>query len=70
MAREAHERLAFDHITFTPNSKTIKGGDAIEKSAADGVAYKVWAAQSVEQEVHKAGWRLAALLSEALKNQH
>jgi hypothetical protein len=68
MAREAHERLTFDHITFTPNSKTIKGGDAIEKSPADGVAYKVWAAQSVEQEVHKAGWRLAALLSEALKN--
>jgi len=69
MAREAHERLTFDHITFTPNSKTIKGGDAIEKSPADGVAYKVWAAQSVEQEVQKAGWRLAALLSEALKNQ-
>ena len=62
MAREAHERLTFDHITFTPNSKTIKGGDAIEKSPAGrSLPDKVWAAQSVEQEVHKAGWRLAAL---------
>jgi hypothetical protein len=65
MAREAHGRLTFSQIGFAPHSKTIARGTAREKT--NSVAYERWAANTVRIEMHKAGWRLAALLAEALK---
>ncbi|HZE69999.1 MAG TPA: S1/P1 nuclease [Pyrinomonadaceae bacterium] len=66
LARQAHQRLIFSNIVFQPHSSTIATGRAREASPVDGVAYQLWAARIVEMEMHKAGWRLAALLAVAL----
>jgi hypothetical protein len=65
MSQEAHNRLIFSQIGFTPHSHTIARGNAREKT--NSVAYEIWAANTVRMEMHKAGWRLAALLAEALQ---
>jgi S1/P1 nuclease len=67
LARQAHERLVFNQIQFQPHSSTIASGNANEMNATDGVKYEMWAARTVRMEVHKAGWRLAALLTELLQ---
>ena len=41
-------------------------GDAREKNASDHVGYADWSAKTVHEELHKAGWRLADLLTQAL----
>jgi hypothetical protein len=41
-------------------------GDAREKNAPDRVGYADWSAKIVREELHKAGWRLADLLQQAL----
>ena len=65
MAREAHARLTFSQIGFAPHSSTIARGVARENM--NSVSYERWAANTIRVEIHKAGWRLAALLAEALK---
>jgi len=44
----------------------VAAGVAREKLAPDRVAYADWAATIVREELHKAGWRLADLLQQAL----
>jgi hypothetical protein len=66
LAREAHERLEFKGIKLTPGDKDIKHGRAQEKKNTDGTFYAIWAAATVKDEIHKAGWRLAALLEDLL----
>jgi hypothetical protein len=67
LAREAHERLQFNNVHSTLfQERTVMAGDAREKSAQDGVAYADWSAKIVRDELHKAGWRLADLFSQAL----
>jgi hypothetical protein len=66
-AREAHERLEFKNIKIKSGEKDIAGGRAQEKKKSSGTFYAVWAGATVKEEIHKAGWRLAALLEEALK---
>jgi hypothetical protein len=68
-AREAHERLAFKNIKVQAGAPDIVSGRAEEKKQPGGTFYAVWAAATVKDEIHKAGWRLAALLEEAL-GQH
>lgn len=67
LAREAHDRLQFKNIKIEQASNEILSGDAIEKKRADALSYEKWASNTVKNEIHKAGWRLAALLEEALK---
>jgi hypothetical protein len=67
LAREAHERLEFSKIKFKTGEKDITSGRAEEKKKSGGKLYKTWASATVKDEIHKAGWRLAALLEEALQ---
>jgi hypothetical protein len=67
VAREAHERLQFSNVHETlDQARTVMAGDAREKNAPDHVGYADWSAKIVRDELHKAGWRLADLLEQAL----
>ena len=67
VAREAHERLHFVGMhSEVDQDRTVAAGAAEEKNSPDGVGYADWAARTVGEELHKAGWRLADLLSQAL----
>ncbi len=67
VAREAHERLQFVNVHQTlDQERTVMAGDAREKNASDHVGYADWSAKTVREELHKAGWRLADLLTQAL----
>jgi len=67
VAREAHERLQFINVHETlDQERTVMAGDAREKNAPDHVRYADWSAKIVRDELHKAGWRLADLLEQAL----
>jgi S1/P1 Nuclease len=67
IAREAHERLRFTNVHAQhEENRVVVTGVAREKSAPDHVAYADWAAKIVREELHKAGWRLADLLKQAL----
>jgi len=61
-ARQAHERVEFANIHGT----TSAAGSAIEKHMPDGISYRDWAGHVINEEIHKAGWRLAALLEQTL----
>lgn len=65
-AREAHDRLRYDEIKIVNNMREIQSGKAIEKNTS-GDSYKTFAGGVVKQEIQKGGWRLAALLEEALQ---
>ena len=71
IAREAHTRLEFTNIKIapgsTPGKDDIKGGRASEKKKLGGMFYANWAAATVKTEIHKGGWRLAALVEEILQ---
>jgi len=67
VAREAHERLQFINVHQTlDQERTVMAGEAREKNAPDHVGYADWSAKTVRDELHKAGWRLADLLQQAL----
>ena len=67
VAREAHERLQFIHVHETiDQDRNVMAGDAREKNAPDHVGYADWSAKIVRDDLHKAGWRLADLLQQAL----
>ena len=66
-AKEAHERLRFINVHETlDQERTVMAGVAREKNAPDHIGYADWAAKIVRDELHKAGWRLADLLSQAV----
>jgi hypothetical protein len=68
IAREAHQRLRFVYMHPTVDQgRNVIAGDARENRAPDGVAYADWAARIVRDELQKAGWRLADLLSQAVE---
>ena len=68
LAREAHDRLKvlpleeFDN----KNGKPVLTWTAIEKPHPGKSSYAVFASKTVEVELNKAGWRLAALLEASL----
>ena len=67
IAREAHERLRFTNVHAQQGEgRVVAAGVVREKGAPDHVAYTDWAAKIVREELHKAGWRLADLLRQAL----
>jgi hypothetical protein len=66
VAREAHDRLEFQniHVIGTKGStEKIANGRAIERSG-QSEPYHDWSGRTVREQLHKAGWRLAALLEE------
>jgi hypothetical protein len=68
IAREAHERLEFKSIRIQSDKPDIVSGRAEEKTHAAGEKfYAVWARDVVKDEIHKGGWRLAALLEEVVQ---
>lgn len=67
VARQAHQRLRFVYMHATADQgRIVVAGDARENPSPDGVAYGDWAAGIVRDELHRAGWRLADLLTEAV----
>lgn len=69
VAREAHERLRFVYMHPTVDQgRNVMAGDARENPTADGVFYTDWAAKVVHDELHKAGWRLADLLTQIVES--
>jgi hypothetical protein len=68
VAREAHERLEFIDVEIRTDQKgrTLAHGFAEEKETADGLAYHEWAEKVVDEQLHRAGWRLADLLQKAM----
>jgi hypothetical protein len=67
VAREAHERLQFINVHQTVDQeRTVMAGDAREKNGTNHVGYADWSAKTVRDELHKAGWRLADLLTQAV----
>ena len=66
IAREAHARLAFTLVKSKPGAKFITSGRATEKKTS-GLSYKNFAGVTAKNEIQKAGWRLAAVLEDALK---
>jgi hypothetical protein len=67
VAREAHERLQFIKVhAQMEEDRTVAAGTAQERDAPDHVTYADWTAKIVREELHKAGWRLADLLNQAL----
>ena len=69
LAREAHERLQFKNVApkQTDDGDTVAAGFADEKKSPDGISYYDWSARVVRDQLHKAGWRLADLLDQALR---
>jgi len=67
-AREAHSRLQYKNIQFQSNKPEISSGRAEEKTHHAGdIFYALWAADVVKSEIHKGGWRLAALLEQIVQ---
>ena len=67
VAREAHARLRYSDIVIEPGKRDIISGRADEKRQSGGTFYAIWASGVVKEEIHKGGWRLAALLEAALQ---
>jgi S1/P1 Nuclease len=69
VAREAHERLEFRNIApkQLDDGEVVAEGLLDEKKSADGVSYYDWSGRVARDELHKAGWRLADLLEQALR---
>ncbi|MEO5754270.1 MAG: S1/P1 nuclease, partial [Chthoniobacterales bacterium] len=66
LARQLHERLRYQNVTpKLDRGKMVADGEAIEVPTKDGLSYRKWSALVVLEEMHKAGWRLAALLEKA-----
>ena len=66
-AREARTRLEYRNIRVVPGAHFIESGEAREKRSRRRASYSNWAAGVVRHEIHKGGWRLAALLEETLR---
>ena len=68
LAREARQRLEYKRIVIESGETFIISGRAEEKTRrAGGTFYAIWAGDVVKQEIHKGGWRLAALLEAVLQ---
>jgi len=65
IAREAHEKLNFTGVHVSPSNHKEAQGMAAPKAGLTQ-SYPDWAGEVIERQLHKAGWRLAALLKEIL----
>jgi hypothetical protein len=68
VAAEAHARLEFFHFHAPRGGGTTATLSAEERHDPPGQeSYEEWAGKVVRKEIHLAGWRLAAMLKEALR---
>jgi len=69
LARVAHARLHYKDIAVKQleDGSIVAAGIAEEKKSADGVSYYDWSGRVVRVQLHKAGWRLADVLEQALR---
>ena len=68
LARDAHNRLEFFDIKLEDNhGEKLARGNAKAREMPDKVPYMEWAGKAVKMELHKGGWRLAALLERVVK---
>ena len=67
MSTQAHERLEFSNVTIKNESAS---GDATEKKMPDGISYTEWSGQRTQEELHKAGWRLAEIIEASLNTKN
>jgi hypothetical protein len=68
LAREAHSRLRHEHVTpKLENEKMVADGEMVEVPGENKVPYPQWSAGVVLGEMHKAGWRLADLLTKIVQ---
>jgi hypothetical protein len=66
VAREAHERLQFMRMhEIFDQGRPVMAGVARAIPVPDRMPYSDWSAKIVLDEIHKAGWRLADLLTQA-----
>jgi hypothetical protein len=66
IAKEAHRRLEYSKIK-SGGKGDIDSGRAMERVVPGEKSYGTWSQEIVRSEIQKAGWRLAAILSWALK---
>jgi S1/P1 nuclease len=67
-AREAHQRLRFRTVKIVAkHGRKEAVGTAEEIKTPDGISYRDWAGKVAVNEIHKGGWRLAALLAKIVK---
>ncbi len=67
VAREAYGRLTYEKVKPKLDDQTmVADGDVVEHASPGDISYRKWSAGVVLEEIHKAGWRLAALLEKAL----
>ncbi len=67
-AREARQRLRYKLIEIQAGNRDIMSGRAEEKKKLPGgTFYAIWAGEVVKKEIHKGGWRLAALLEKIIQ---
>lgn len=70
LARAAHARLHYQNMSAKPNrEKMVMDGEIVEKEGENSIPYVQWAATAVLWEMHKAGWRLADLLTRAVPGE-
>jgi hypothetical protein len=68
IAREAHERVQFTNVhPQQEEDRVVAAGEADEKPRPDQTNYRTWATNTVRDELHRAGWRLADLLEKAFQ---
>jgi hypothetical protein len=68
IARDAHARLELSQVQVKlVFGEKIAKGVASETMQKDRMSYADWSGRVVRTELHKAGWRLAALLENAVQ---
>jgi hypothetical protein len=68
LAREAHRRLHYEKVKpKLEHGRMVAEGEIVEKEGENSIPYSQWAASTVLVEMHKAGWRLADLLTRTLQ---
>lgn len=68
VGREAHNRLEYEDIEVRTGQRDITSGRCNErKRTGRGQFYAVWASNVVKDQIHRGGWRLAAILEKALQ---
>jgi hypothetical protein len=67
IAREAHARLVYSNVRVEKGGSDITSGKALERGVDGQSSYATWSQSVVKNEIHKAGWRLAAILIQLFK---
>ena len=67
VAREAHSKLKYRDIEIQTGKHDITSGRCDERKQPGEPFYAIWAGEVVKEQIHKGGWRLAALFEQVLQ---